>query len=52
MKAPELTEELKNDVEILQMRAALDPKRFYKRNEMKTIPKYFEVKFKFSYKFP
>ncbi|CRL02192.1 CLUMA_CG015410, isoform A [Clunio marinus] len=43
MKAPEITEELKNDIEILQMRSALDPKHFYKRNEMKTIPKYFEV---------
>lgn len=44
MKAPEVTEELKNDIQILQMRSALDPKKFYKRNEMKTIPKYFEVK--------
>lgn len=43
MKAPEVTEELKNDIQILQMRSALDPKKFYKRNEMKTVPKYFEM---------
>lgn len=44
MTAPEVTEELKNDIAVLQMRSALDPKHFYKRNEMKTVPKYFEVK--------
>jgi hypothetical protein len=43
MKAPEITDELKNDIQIVQMRSALDPKHFYKRNEMKTMPKYFEV---------
>lgn len=43
MKAPEMTEELKNDLQILQMRSALDPKQFYKRSEMKTLPKYFEI---------
>ncbi|XP_070498727.1 deoxynucleotidyltransferase terminal-interacting protein 2 [Chironomus tepperi] len=43
MKAPEMTEELKNDLSILQMRSALDPKHFYKRSEMKTLPKYFEI---------
>lgn len=48
MKAPEVTEEIKNDMQVMQMRSALDPKHFYKRNEMKTIPKYFEVSF---YKF-
>lgn len=25
------------------MRNSLDPKRFYKRSEMKTLPKYFEI---------
>jgi Fcf2 pre-rRNA processing len=43
MKAPEMTEELKNDMQVVQMRSALDPQHFYKRNEMKSIPKYFEV---------
>lgn len=43
MKAPEITDELKNDIQVLQMRSSLDPKHFYKRNEMKSVPKYFEV---------
>lgn len=41
--APELTEETKNELELIRMRSALDPKRFYKRSEMKTLPKYFQV---------
>lgn len=43
MKAPEMTNELKNELQVLQMRSALDPKHFYKRSEMKSLPKYFEV---------
>ncbi|XP_026527614.1 deoxynucleotidyltransferase terminal-interacting protein 2 isoform X1 [Notechis scutatus] len=43
MKAPEITEELKNDLKALQMRAAIDPKRFYKKNDRKGLPKYFQV---------
>ncbi|XP_032073978.1 deoxynucleotidyltransferase terminal-interacting protein 2 isoform X2 [Thamnophis elegans] len=43
MKAPEMTEELKNDLKALQMRAAIDPKRFYKKNDRKGLPKYFQV---------
>lgn len=43
MKAPEMTDELKNELQVLQMRSSLDPKHFYKRNEMKTLPKYFEM---------
>ncbi|XP_058033416.1 deoxynucleotidyltransferase terminal-interacting protein 2 isoform X2 [Ahaetulla prasina] len=43
MKAPEMTEELKNDLKALQMRAAIDPKRFYKKNDRKAPPKYFQV---------
>lgn len=34
MKAPELTEEARRDLEVLQMRSVLDPKRHYK-NDMK-----------------
>lgn len=45
MPAPELTEELENDLKVLQMRSALDPKHFYKRNSFKTLPKYFQVGF-------
>ncbi|XP_066480452.1 deoxynucleotidyltransferase terminal-interacting protein 2 [Tiliqua scincoides] len=43
MKAPEMTEELKNDLQALKMRAAMDPKRFYKKNDRKGLPKYFQV---------
>lgn len=43
MKAPEMTEELKNDLELLQMRGALDPTRFYKKSDQKALPKYFAV---------
>ena len=43
MKAPEMTEEVKRDLEILQMRGALDPKRFYKKNDRNVLPKYFQI---------
>jgi len=43
MPATEVTEEIKNDLETLQMRGALDPKRFYKKNANKELPKYFQV---------
>ncbi|OWF50519.1 deoxynucleotidyltransferase terminal-interacting protein 2-like [Mizuhopecten yessoensis] len=42
MTAPEMTEETKNDLTVLQMRRALDPKRFYKSNDIKTLPKFFQ----------
>ena len=32
MKAPEVTDELKRDLEVLKMRGAIDPKRFYKKS--------------------
>ncbi|XP_028668263.1 deoxynucleotidyltransferase terminal-interacting protein 2 isoform X2 [Erpetoichthys calabaricus] len=43
MKAPELTEDLKNDLRVLKMRSAMDPKRFYKKNDRDGFPKYFQV---------
>ncbi|XP_041528472.1 deoxynucleotidyltransferase terminal-interacting protein 2 [Microtus oregoni] len=43
MKAPELTDELKNDLKALRMRASMDPKRFYKKNDRDGFPKYFQV---------
>uniref|UniRef100_A0AAY4BUJ2 Fcf2 pre-rRNA processing C-terminal domain-containing protein n=1 Tax=Denticeps clupeoides TaxID=299321 RepID=A0AAY4BUJ2_9TELE len=43
MKAPEMTEELKNDLKVLQMRSAMDPKRFYKKNDREGFPKYVQV---------
>lgn len=44
MKAPELTQELKRDLKVLQMRGSLDPKRFYKKNDRDGLPKYFQVR--------
>ena len=44
MKSPVITPEIKNQVQVLQMRAFLDPKRFYKKDSSKnTIPKYFQL---------
>ncbi|XP_074859063.1 deoxynucleotidyltransferase terminal-interacting protein 2 isoform X2 [Carettochelys insculpta] len=43
MKAPELTDELKNDLKALKMRASMDPKHFYKKNDRDGLPKYFQV---------
>ncbi|XP_057697396.1 deoxynucleotidyltransferase terminal-interacting protein 2 [Corythoichthys intestinalis] len=43
MKAPELTKELTGDLKLLKMRASMDPKRFYKKNDRDGFPKYFQV---------
>lgn len=43
LPAPEVTKDLKNDLQVLKMRSALDPKHFYKKNDMKVLPKYFQV---------
>ncbi|KAI9501976.1 Fcf2 pre-rRNA processing-domain-containing protein, partial [Coemansia spiralis] len=44
MKAPVMTQELKNDLRVLQLRGVIDPKRFYKKDTTsKQLPKYFEV---------
>lgn len=43
MSAPETTEEVENDLKILKMRSVLDPKHFYKKNDFKGLPKYFQV---------
>lgn len=43
MRAPELKEEQKNDLMVVQMRQALNKKHFYKRSGRKTNPKYFEI---------
>jgi len=43
MTAPEMTDDRKNDLEALRLRGALDTKRFYKRNNLPTKPKYFQV---------
>lgn len=43
MKAPEMSQELKGDLQVLKMRGSLDPKRFYKKNDRNGFPKYFQV---------
>ncbi|KAF7663668.1 hypothetical protein LDENG_00204250 [Lucifuga dentata] len=43
MKAPELTQELKTDLQVLKMRGSMDSKRFYKKNDRDGFPKYFQV---------
>lgn len=43
MKAPEVSQELKGDLQVLKMRGSLDPKRFYKKNDRDGFPKYFQV---------
>nr|CAH7753884.1 unnamed protein product [Callosobruchus chinensis] len=42
LPATEMTDEIKNDLEIIKMRSVLDPKHFYKKNDLKVLPKYFE----------
>lgn len=43
MKAPEITQELKGDLQLLKMRGSMDPKRFYKKNDREGLPKYFQM---------
>lgn len=43
MPATEMTDEVKNDLQLLQMRSVLDPKHFYKKNDLKVLPKFFQV---------
>ncbi|XP_068563388.1 deoxynucleotidyltransferase terminal-interacting protein 2 isoform X2 [Cebidichthys violaceus] len=43
MKAPEITQELKGDLQVLKMRGSMDPKRFYKKNDREGFPKYFQI---------
>lgn len=43
MPATEVTDEMRNELKIIQMRSVLDPKHFYKKNDLKVLPKYFQV---------
>ena len=43
MPALEMTEERQRDLEMVQMRKVLDPKRFYKKNNSDNLPKYFQI---------
>lgn len=51
LPATEMTEEKQRDLEIIQMRSILNPKQFYKKNDMKVVPKYFQVNQLFSFYF-
>ena len=42
LPATEMTTAIKRDLQLLQMRDVLDPKRFY-RSSSKKLPKYFQV---------
>lgn len=43
MPATEMDEERRRDLELMQMRDALDPKQHYKRPDREVLPKYFQV---------
>ncbi|XP_022094735.1 deoxynucleotidyltransferase terminal-interacting protein 2-like [Acanthaster planci] len=43
MAAVEMTDQLRNDIKAVRMRSALDPKRFYKHNDMTAMPKFVQV---------
>lgn len=44
LKAPKLTEELKQDLKALALRNFVDPKRFYKKDKsLGKIPKFFQA---------
>lgn len=44
MRAHELTPEVKRELQLVRMRGALDPKRFYRTSDMKKeLPKYFQM---------
>lgn len=43
MPAVSLTPEMKREIQLLKMRNVLDPKRHYKANDSKEIPKYFQI---------
>ena len=43
MKAPEMTPEIKEDLQAIMLRRHLDPKKFYKKNDMNEAPKFFQI---------
>lgn len=43
MPATEVTDEMRNELKVIQMRSVLDPKHFYKKNDLKVLPKYFQI---------
>ena len=43
MHAPEMTEELANELKLLEMRGSLDAKRYYNEKKSKKKPKFFQI---------
>ncbi|KAH7727141.1 Protein Y49F6B.2 [Aphelenchoides avenae] len=43
LPATEMTEERRRDLELVQMRDALDSKTHYRRNDRDVLPKYFQI---------
>ncbi|XP_016925084.4 deoxynucleotidyltransferase terminal-interacting protein 2 [Drosophila suzukii] len=43
LPATEVTEEMRNELKIIQMRSVLNPKQFYKKNDLKYVPKFFQI---------
>lgn len=43
LSAPTITPELKKDLQLLKLRNVIDPKRHYKAEDSKGLPKYFQV---------
>lgn len=43
MSAPELTPEVKADLEAVQLRRYINPKIFYKKKDVDQLPKYFQI---------
>merc|ERR1712110_294245 len=43
MKKVEMTEDLKKDLQILQLRTQIDPKSHFKRNLIRKMPKFFQI---------
>ncbi len=43
LPATQITDEVKRDLRLLHLRAALDPKRFYKGFDQSKFPKYFQL---------
>lgn len=43
MRAPDVDDNTRMDMEMIRMRGVLDPKRFYKHNDRRALPKYFQM---------
>lgn len=43
LPATEISDDMRNELKIIQMRSVLNPKQFYKKNDLKLLPKYFQI---------